>query len=66
MSPPSGVRRFLARCERWWLQCATYSARTRRDLHHLDPGASEHRVEGVGELPGPVADQEPELSSAFL
>jgi hypothetical protein len=23
----------------------------RRDLHHLDPGSSQHRVEGLGELP---------------
>jgi len=26
----------------------------RRDLHGLDPGISQHRVEGCGELPGPV------------
>ena len=30
-----------------------------RDLHGLDAGAGQDRVEGRGELPGPVADQEP-------
>ena len=33
----------------------------RRDLHHLDTGASQRRIERAGELPGPVADQEPEV-----
>jgi len=28
-----------------------------RDLHHLDAGAGEHRVECGGELTGPVPDQ---------
>ena len=32
-----------------------------RDLHGLDAGAGQDRVEGCGELPGPVADQEPEV-----
>jgi len=31
-----------------------------RYLHRLDAGAGQDRVEGRGELPGPVADQEPE------
>ena len=31
-----------------------------RDLHGLDTSAGQDRVEGSGELPGPVADQEPE------
>jgi len=31
----------------------------RRDLHHLGPSVGQERVEGCGELPGPVADQEP-------
>jgi hypothetical protein len=31
------------------------------NLHGLDAGAGQGRVEGVGELPGPVADQEPEV-----
>jgi hypothetical protein len=30
------------------------------DLHRLDIGAGQGRVERCGELPGPVADQEPE------
>jgi hypothetical protein len=30
-----------------------------RDLHRLDARAREDRVERCGELPGPVADQEP-------
>jgi len=32
----------------------------RRYLHRLDAGAGQDRVEGRGELPGPVSDQEPE------
>jgi len=36
-----------------------------RDLHHLDPGISQHRIERAGELPGPVADQEPEACGAI-
>src|SRR6266536_6160063 len=37
-------------------------ARTaRRDLRCRDAGAGQGRVEGVGELPGAVADQEPEV-----
>jgi hypothetical protein len=35
-----------------------------RDLHRLDAGAGQDRVEGRGELPGPVADQEPEAGGA--
>ena len=36
-------------------------ARTsRRDPHRFDAGAGQGRVGGFGELPGPVADQEPE------
>ena len=31
-----------------------------RDLHRLDTDTGQYRVEGSGELPGPVADQEPE------
>jgi len=31
-----------------------------RDLHHLDPGATEYRVEGTGELPGPIPDEKTE------
>lgn len=37
----------------------------RRDLHHLDPGAYQHRVKRLGELPGPVPDQEPEPGGAL-
>jgi hypothetical protein len=37
----------------------------RRDPHHLDPGAGKHRVESLGELPGPVTDQEPKLASTL-
>jgi hypothetical protein len=33
----------------------------RRDLHDGDGGVGEHGVKGCGELPGAVADQEPEL-----
>jgi len=32
-----------------------------RDLHGFDTGAGQGRVERCGELPGPVADQEPEV-----
>ena len=34
-----------------------------RDLHCGDAGAGQDRVEGFGELPGAVADQEPESSA---
>jgi hypothetical protein len=32
-----------------------------RDLHRLDTGTGQDRVDRLGELPGPVADQEPEV-----
>ena len=32
-----------------------------RDPHRLDTGTGQDRVERFGELPGPVADQEPEV-----
>ena len=35
-----------------------------RDLHGLDAGPGQDRVERFGELPGPVADREPEVRSA--
>jgi len=35
-----------------------------RDLHGLDAGGGQNRVERIGELPGPVADQEPEVRGA--
>jgi hypothetical protein len=44
------------------------SVRTRaagRDLHGLDPGTGQDRVECVGDLPGPVAHQVPEVRSAI-
>jgi hypothetical protein len=34
------------------------------DLHGLDAGAGQDRVERGGELPGPVADEEPEAGGA--
>jgi hypothetical protein len=37
----------------------------RRDLHGLDPGPGQHCVERFGELPCPVADQEPEAGGAI-
>ena len=36
-----------------------------RDLRCLDTGTGQGRVEGVGELPGPAADQEPEGRGAI-
>ncbi len=36
----------------------------RRDLHDLDAGVGQNRVERCGELPGPVPDQEPEARGA--
>ena len=36
----------------------------RRDLHHLDPSTRQHRIERLGELPGPVPDQEPKPAGA--
>jgi hypothetical protein len=35
-----------------------------RDFHGFDSGGGQDRVEGVGELPGAVADQEPEICDA--
>jgi hypothetical protein len=35
-----------------------------RDLHGLDARAGQGRIEGCGELPGPVADQKPEARGA--
>jgi hypothetical protein len=35
-----------------------------RDLHDLDAGAGQDRVEGAGVLPGAVADEEPEACGA--
>jgi hypothetical protein len=35
-----------------------------RDLHGLDTGGGEDRVERVGELPGAAADQEAEVRGA--
>jgi len=32
-----------------------------RNLHRLDPGAGQRRIEGCGELPGPVAEEEPDV-----
>ena len=37
---------------------------SRRDLHRFDAVAGQERVEGLGELPGPIADQEPEIRGA--
>ena len=36
-----------------------------RDLHGLDTGIGQDCVERLGELPGPVADQEPEARGAI-
>ncbi len=41
------------------------SRASRWDLAHGDAGVGQHGVEGGGELPGPVADQEPELVGAL-
>jgi hypothetical protein len=38
------------------------SRAARRDLHHLDTGSRQHRVERLGELARPVPDHEPEAS----
>ena len=35
------------------------------DLHYLHPGAGKYRVERLGELPGPITDQEPEVRGAI-
>ena len=35
-----------------------------RDLYRFDAGAGQDGVEGHGELPGPVAEQEPEVRGA--
>jgi hypothetical protein len=36
-----------------------------RDLHDLDAGTGQERVERRGELCGPVTDQEPEACGAI-
>jgi hypothetical protein len=36
-----------------------------RDFHGLDADARQERLEGRGELPGSVADQEPEIRGAI-
>jgi hypothetical protein len=36
-----------------------------RDFHGFDAGAGQERVEGRGELPGPVPDQESEVRGAI-
>jgi hypothetical protein len=36
-----------------------------RNLHGLDAGVGQDCVERLGELPGTVADQEPEIRSAI-
>jgi hypothetical protein len=36
-----------------------------RDLHRLNAAAGQGRVERIGELPSPVADQEPEARGAI-
>jgi hypothetical protein len=36
-----------------------------RDFHDLDVGIVQDRVERLGELPGPVTDQEPEAGGAI-
>src|SRR6266851_3002871 len=36
-----------------------------RDLHGFDAGVGQDCVERLGELPGPVADQEPEAGGAI-
>jgi hypothetical protein len=41
------------------------SRAARRDLHGLDTGVGQDCVRLLGELPGPVADQEPEVRGAF-
>ena len=41
------------------------SRAARRDLHGLDTGAGQDCVERFGELPGPVADREPEVRGAI-
>ena len=41
------------------------SRAARRDLHGFDTGAGQDCVERFGELPGPVADQEPEARGAI-
>ena len=46
-------------CEHEPFRISIRSRAPGRDLHGLDAGASQERVEGRAELPGPVADQEP-------
>jgi hypothetical protein len=38
---------------------------SRRNPHHADVDVSEDRIEGRGELTGPIAHREPELSNAI-
>jgi hypothetical protein len=42
------------------------SRAAQRDLYGLDTGISQGCVKRRGELPGPVADQEPEVRGAIM
>jgi len=52
------------RCEHEPFRVSIRARTPRRDLHGLDAGIGQHRIERAGELPGPVADQEPEAGGA--
>ena len=43
---------------------SVHTRAARRDLHSVDPGVLQDRVEGCGELPSPVTDQEQEPRGA--
>ena len=47
-------------CEHEPFRISIRARSSRRDLHNLDAGAGQGRIERRGELPSPVADQEPE------
>ena len=46
------------------LSAKAFARASGRDLHCMDAGGREDRVERIGELPGPVADQEAEVRGA--
>jgi len=44
---------------------SAYAFAARRDLYGLDNGIGQDCVKRYGELPGPVADKEPEVRGAI-
>jgi hypothetical protein len=57
----TSVREVRANCSAWAFAPGLRGG----DLHGLDAGARQDRVERCGELPGPVTNREPETGGAI-